>query len=92
MLDPFIKERYSRHNVGKEFSLGLLEYENARPMFDINEVRFYFPFLIFNLSFPVQQQVDHSVRSDAGECWKFSAQPGGGHHDGSDRQFQDKQL
>ena len=46
-LDPFIKERYSRHNVGKEFSLGLLEYENARPMFDINEVRFYFPYMRF---------------------------------------------
>ena len=44
MRDLFsIKERYCRHSVGKEFSLGLLEYENARPMYDINEVRFYFP-------------------------------------------------
>ena len=34
-----ITERYSRHSVGKEFSLGLLEYENTRPMYDINEVK-----------------------------------------------------
>lgn len=26
-----------RHSVGKEFSLGLLEYENTRPMYDMNE-------------------------------------------------------
>ena len=46
------KERYSRHSVGKEFSLGLLEYENARPMYDINEVKCcYLFYLRFNLSF-----------------------------------------
>ena len=30
-----------RHSVSKEFSLGLLEYENTRPTYDINEVIFF---------------------------------------------------
>ena len=44
MLDlvTLTKERSSRHSVGKEFSLGLLEYENTRPMYDINEVKFFY--------------------------------------------------
>ena len=27
-----------RHNVSKEFSLGLLEYESTKPVYDINQV------------------------------------------------------
>ena len=85
-----ITERYSRHSVGKEFSLGLLEYENTRPMYDINEVNFVICYLRFNLSIPVQQQVGDSVRSDAGKRREFPPEPRGGHHDSSSRQFQDK--
>ena len=48
---PLTKERYSRHSIGKEFSLGLLETENTIPMYDINEVKLLFYYLSLNLSF-----------------------------------------
>ena len=51
--DYILKKKTSRHSVSKEFSLGLLEYENTRPMYDINKVTFYSTtFLRFNISFP----------------------------------------
>ena len=75
LVSPTI-ERSSRHSVGKEFSLGLLEYENTRPMYDINEVKFSYVLSEIKSSILVQQQVDDSARSDAGSKWKFPPQPG----------------
>jgi len=60
-----------RHHIGKEFSLGLLEYENSRPMYDINECNNKWMILASLMQeangnfLPNQEEVTMTVRGDS---------------------------
>lgn len=60
-----------RHNVSKEFSLGLLEYESSKPMYDMNECSNKWMILAglmqeLNGNFlPNQDEVTMTVRNDS---------------------------
>ena len=81
-----------RHNVSKEFSLGLLEYESSKPMYDMNEVSLVILCQLRSSFGSVQQQVDDPGGTHAGVERQLPPKPGRGHHDCPQRQFQVEEL